>query len=495
MRDRGLLATLPGQRVSIRLAVRVQADDQRGQDNGTHTGGDGDQPQARVGAPVPPPPGDPARVRRRRLLFVNAMLVVTTILLVVAMFAIWANRLLFSPENWSNTSSQLLENPDIRSATANYLVDQLYAEVNVASLIRSGLPPQLQGLAAPAAGALRNAAVQGTELALSRPRVQALWARANRAADQTFITIVNGGKGPVRVNQGAVTLDLGAILADVASRLGLPSGIAAKLPPGAANLTVFKSNQLKVVQNGGNAIQGLALWLTILVPVLYAVAILLTPGLRRRTLMSVGFAGAFAGVVVLLLRSILTTQIANSLTNDDAIRPAIRATIGIGTDILSDIAGACILIGLVLIVAAWFAGPARICREAREALAPFVRERPVPTYAIALGVMVLVFIWNPIHATGTPAGIIVFTLLALLGTEVLRRQTAAEFPNARPGATRHAIHARWAKLRERREHPRAAWAPPPVTTAEQLRQLAELREHGQLTPDEYQAAKAQLLHG
>ena len=92
------------------------------------------------------------------------------------MFAIWANRLLFNPDNWSNTSTQLLQNPDIRDASANYLVDQLYANVNVGRLIKSGLPPRLQPLAGPAAGALRNVAVQGVDAALERPRVQTFWA-------------------------------------------------------------------------------------------------------------------------------------------------------------------------------------------------------------------------------------------------------------------------------------------------------------------------------
>ena len=42
--------------------------------------------------------------------------------------------------------------------------------------------------------------------------------------------------------------------------------------------------------------------------------------------------------------------------------------------------------------------------------------------------MALIFIWDPIPATGKPAGIIVFLALAFLGTYLLRRQTAAEFP-------------------------------------------------------------------
>ena len=152
--------------------------------------------------PAPGPQPATAAISRRRLIGVDILIGVTTILLVVGIFATWANRLLFSPDNWSKTSTQLLQDANVRSSTANYLVDQLYTNVNVAGVIKQGLPPQLQGLAGPAAGALRNAAVQGAELALSRPRVQQLWAQANRAADQTFIDVVNGRKGAVGVNQG-----------------------------------------------------------------------------------------------------------------------------------------------------------------------------------------------------------------------------------------------------------------------------------------------------
>lgn len=431
---------------------------------------------------------------RGRLIGVRILIGVTTLLLIVAMFAIWANRLLFNPDNWSKASTQLLENPDIRSSTANYLVDQLYANYNVPGLIRSGLPPQLQGLAAPAAGALRNAAVQGTELALSRPRVQNLWAQANRATDQLFIAVVNGGKGNVAVNGGAVTLNLGAVLDDVAARLGLSATVSEKLPPNIANLTIFKSDRLKVIQNAGKAVKGLALWLTILVPLLYALALLLAPGHRRRTLMTIGFAAVFAGVVVLFGRRILETQITNSLTDDASLRPAVRATIAIGTSLLVEVATAVIFVAVVLIAAAWFAGPARIARTEREAMAPFLRERPVAAYAITLGVLALLFIWNPIPATGTPAGIITFIVLALLGTQVLIRQTAVEFPEARSGAARQAMRARWAAVRDRRSSADAGRSPAPATTAEQLKQLAELRDGGEITAEEYQTAKAQLLH-
>jgi hypothetical protein len=49
--------------------------------------------------------------------------------------------------------------------------------------------------------------------------------------------------------------------------------------------------------------------------------------------------------------------------------------------------------------------------------------------------MVLIFIWHPIPATHRPAGVTVFLALAFLGTEVLRRQTAREFPDDSSEAT------------------------------------------------------------
>jgi hypothetical protein len=472
------------------------ADERGGREDAPDAGTAPTETQDTVQTPSSASTADAAAVKisRGRLIGVDVLIGVTTLLLVVGIFATWANRLLFSADNWSKTSTQLLQDPNVRSTTANYLVDQLYANVNVTGLIKQGLPTQLQALAAPAAGALRNAAVQGAELALSRPRVQQLWAQANRAADQTFIDIVNGRKGTVAVNQGVVSLDLASILNNIAARLGLPSDIASKLPPSVATLVIFKSNQLKYVQNGGKAIKGLALWLTILVPLLYALALLLAKGHRRRTLMTIGFAGIFAGVVIILARSILQGQVVNSLTSDASLQVTIRHVYNISTAILKDVASGVIFIAILLVAAAWFAGPARPAYATRHAISPFLREQAVATYGIVLGILVLVFIWNPIPATGKPLGILVFTVLAMLGTYILIGQTAREFPDAPSGAATQAIRARMASRRSRRHEPGNPNGPSAPTTAEQLSQLADLRDRGAISPDEYQSAKEKLLN-
>jgi len=135
-----------------------------------------------------------------------------------------------------------------------------------------------------------------------------------------------------------------------------------------------------------------------------------------------------AGVVVFLVRTILVSQVTDSLVKTEPAKPAAHAVLSIGTSMLAEIAGAFVVVGVPLIAAAWFAGPARLATSGRQVIAPFLREQAPWTYGIVDGIMLLIFIWNPIPATGKPAWIIVFLVLAFLGTYVLRRQIAEEFP-------------------------------------------------------------------
>ena len=171
-----------------------------------------DDTQTPQAAEKPAPPGPIGRGRR---ILVQAIIWVTTLLAVVAIFAIWANRQVFNPNNWANTSSQLLEDPKIRAATANYLVDQLYQNVDVAKELQQRLPKNLRPVAQPLAGVLQNAAINAANRALANGKVQLVWRQANRAADQTLLSIVNGGKGAVQSNNGVVVLDLSEIIKSI----------------------------------------------------------------------------------------------------------------------------------------------------------------------------------------------------------------------------------------------------------------------------------------
>jgi hypothetical protein len=148
--------------------------------------------------------------------------------------------------------------------------------------------------------------------------------------------------------------------------------------------------------------------------------------------MSVGISGVVAGLVVILFRSLIVTNVPNSLVKDASVKPAANAVVSIATTMLTQIAGAVILIGVVVVVCAWFAGPSRFAVPARRWLAPYVRAHPAAMYGAVAVILLIIFIWQPIPATGKPVGMLVFAVLAAVGTEILRRQMDREFPD--PGS-------------------------------------------------------------
>jgi hypothetical protein len=391
-------------------------------DAGTDVAPAGDAVQARSALPT-----DGAH-----RIWVRVILVLATVLAVLSIFAIWANRQLMNPTNWAKTSTALLQKPTIRSALSGYLIDQLYANVDVPEQLKSGLPSQLAPLAGPISGALHNLAEQGTERALELPRVQDGWRTANYAADQALVTIVKGGGSRVQINGGTVSLNLRQIVADLAQRLGLPAGVAEKLPASVANLKVITSDQLGLVRNLAKTLHALALWLTVLTFALYALAVYLARGHRRRTLMWVGLSLVLAGIVALLGRTIGQGQIVSAITSDASIEPAANDAYSVATSLLVQVASASIIIGIPVILSAWFAGPARWAVSARRFLAPHFREHPGLAYWITAGLLALVFLWGPIPATRNPLEMLLFTILAFTGAHVLRGQIAEEFPDLQP---------------------------------------------------------------
>ncbi len=202
--------------------------------------------------------GSPGKQRRGR---VYALLAIASLLAFLSVFAIWANRQALENDTWTETSTELLEDPDIREAVADFMVDELFANVDVQAELAQTLPPRLQPLAGPAAGALRGLADRLANEALQRPRVQKLWEEANRNAHQTFIDVVEHDADE------DVNLDLGAIVGDLGEQLGVD--VSSRLPPGSAQIEVISQDQLSGVQKAVKALRGAAIALLVLSLVLY----------------------------------------------------------------------------------------------------------------------------------------------------------------------------------------------------------------------------------
>jgi hypothetical protein len=364
---------------------------------------------------------------------------VATLLGVIAIFAVWANRQLLDTGYWTSTNTKLIESPPIREAVSGYLTEQLYANVDVAGELKKELPSELQPLADPAAGALKDVVQKGINLLLERPRVQELWSKANQITHAQFVSLIENKNKFVKLpGGGAVVLDLRPMLGEVAEKVGAPASVTEKIPAKVAQLRIVTSKQLKTMQNAVNLLRSLALILPLLVVAMFALAVYLARGRRRHTLTEVGAAFVGAGLAVVVIRGIAGSKVVDSLATTEAVRPAAQAAWSIGTSVLANVAWSTVFIGVVVVLAAILAGPTRGATSLRQLMAPYMRDRPDITFGALALILLLFFAWGPIAATKTLSGIVIIIVLAVFGTEMLRRQTAREFPDAQIHHRHHA---------------------------------------------------------
>ncbi len=417
------------------------------------------------------------------------LIVVATVTGFFAVFAVWAKRQLLETDTWTQTSSQLLEDEDIRVAVADFLVSSLYRNVDVERQLSGVLPRQARPLAGPAAGGLRQLAERVALTALERPRVQLVWEEANRNAHATLLRIVEGGGDTVSTQNGVVSLNLGTLVQRVGEQVGVNT--AGKIPPQASRIEVLRADELSFAQDMVNLLQELAIILPAAALALYAVAIYLARGWRRRAVRACGIGFIVIGIAVLVARNLAGTAVVDSLASTAAAEPAATSTWEIGTSLLRDSGVAMIGYGIVIVFGAWLAGPGSIGATARRAITPLLRERGV-AYAVLAAIVGIVFWWGPTEGTRRLIPSLVLIALLVAGLEALRWQAISDFPDE----TWERRSERWRASLSRvghREPSRAKVAAGSEVRLQQLERLARLRDAGVLSVEELEREKARIL--
>ena len=355
------------------------------------------------------------------------LVVIAAVIGLIAGLNVWVKRQALSSDNWANASSQLLENEKIRGALSVYLVNQIYQNVDVTKALQQRLPPRAKGLAAPLAAGLQGTAVTSVDALLARPRVQKLWKEANRKAHQLFIAVLNGKHGVLVQSGGNVVLDLKPILKQLGQQTGLGSRLEGRLPPDAGQIVIMKGNQLGAARKAVKVVRALSYFLFFLVLGLYALAIWIAHGRRRKLLLGAGISVLAVGLIILVVRRFAGEYLVNALTTNTDDKHAVTAAWSIGTQLLRNVGFNAVIYGLGIIFAAWIAGPSRAATWSRRSLAPTMRDHPVVIYGAVAVALFLVLLAGPTDAQRIFPLLILFAL-AFVGTAILRRQTQREFP-------------------------------------------------------------------
>jgi hypothetical protein len=374
-----------------------------------------------------------ATVRR---VVVAVLLVLATLLWSAGIVGVWAQRQLLDTDNWVQTSDRLLENGQIRETLSDALLQRLYAGRPVEAKLEETLPAPLNKLAAPISAGLRQIADNNAPKVLGSAAVLSAWETSNRTAHKALVAILEGKAAA----NGEVNLDLQNILTQVANGTGLPAGIVDRLPPEQRQLVILQSDQLKAAQDAVQNVKKLVVVLVIVAILLYAIAIAVSPD-RRRGAVGVAASLLFAGLAILALRRIGDHTVVETLARSADVRPAIEAAFFIGTSLLVDVAQGTILLGFLLLVGAWLAGPGKRATALRRVSAPALRDRP-GTVRVVLGLLLLLLIiWGPVPWTQKLVPVLILIVAAFIWLEWVRRRTLEEFGDIEPGELGRTLRA------------------------------------------------------
>jgi hypothetical protein len=448
---------------------------------------------------------------RRRL--VRALIVLGSVFAFLSVFAIWTERQALNTEDWVDTSGRLIQNETIRETVGDYLVDQLYENVDVEKELSEILPGDTKDLAGPVSGGLRQVAGDGADQVLKSSTAQELWKESNRTAHEQLLAVLEEKEGPVSTEEGEVSLNLGELVTNLAEQVGIGADLASKLPPDAGQITILRSDQLKTAQDVVVAVKGLALLLSLLTFLCFGLAIYLSREGRWVTVLSCGIGLIAAGFAVIVAREVAGGIVVGQLVEEESVEPAAEAAWSIGTSLMNSIATTAIVIGVLFGIAGWLASPSGSARSARRLLAPVLKEHVAYVYA---GLAILVgfyFLSAPTQNLRSFLTTLAIAGLAAFGIHELRKQTAEEFPDADyddvfGGAKERVVGAvKDANLAERASKLRlpemrgpsagreSATSPADDDDARlaRLERLATLHEKGVLTDEELAAEKARVL--
>jgi len=362
----------------------------------------------------------------------RVVLGVAALLALVALLGAWVDRQLLDTEEWTETSAALLRDERIRDPLADALAARVADGSRATEALETVLPPRLQPLAPEAGALVREAAQRATERLLDEPPVQRLWVDANRVTHAQFVKIVDGG-GTVVAGRGLV-LDLRPLAVEVAQQAGFSGERIEQLTP-RGRIVLLRPAEVTTLRRLGDLLHTLS-WLPgVLALALYALAIWLARGRRRRALLAAGASLVAVGLLALLARRVAGHELVDAAAGNGPYVPTAQAVWRIATTLLADLAVGVVVVGLFAAAGAWLAGPGRRATWLRARSAPALTAEPAAVLGGTLLVYLALLAWGPLAVLRRPLAIVVFGVLLLVGVWLLRQQLLRERAAAHDGGS------------------------------------------------------------
>lgn len=287
-----------------------------------------------------------------------ALIVLACICSVLALTLTWIRNETLDTDRYVETVAPLADNPAIQNAVSDAVTAELVRTVNPEQLIRQSLPEQAAPLAGPLSGAVSGFVRTAVGKLVDSPAFATLWKAISRESHAQMVAVLTGKRTALNrlAAEGQVKLDLTPIVGPAKAFLER-QGIKAAGTTATPSVVVFDLSALRTAQDAVRALKGLTLLFTILAPLLFLLAIVLSRD-RRRSLITAGIslAGSMAalGVLIAIGRSLYLDSLAANVPNAAAAAffDTIVRFFGLGIRLTA-------VAGLVVALAAWWSGPGR----------------------------------------------------------------------------------------------------------------------------------------
>jgi hypothetical protein len=425
-----------------------------------------------------PPVTETVRTHRApgRVTASAVLLILGCLLAPLSVTAVWASAELSDTDRYVETVAPLADDPAVRSAVANQvtasvldslevedlttqLLDTLAAQENVPPRVAAALP----ALAVPISDGVESFTRTQIRNIMATPQFAQVWEQVNRVAHTQVVRLLEGTQGGAVSAQGdTITLNLAPIIEQVKARL-VAQGftLAENIPVVDRSFVLVQSDAIASAQSFYSLLNTLGAWLSVVALLLFAAGLFLARDHRRALLR--GALGVTAAMVVVgaglaIFRTVYVESTPAGILTPDAAGSVFDTLVRFLRTGLRAVA----VLGLVVALAAFVAGPSTAAARTRSSLRggfaflrgsaesagwnagrvgtwAFAHKRGLQVGVLAAAGLTLMFWTAP--TVGTVVFVTLVVLLFLAVVEFLARPPAAVVADAGTPATEAAAEA------------------------------------------------------
>jgi hypothetical protein len=289
---------------------------------------------------------------------VIAVIALACICSLLALTFTWVRNQTLNTDRYVATVAPLAQNKAIQGAVTGALTAEFVKEVDPQKLAEEKLPSSAAPLAGPIAQAITGFVRTIIGKVVESKQFATLWKEISRESHAQVVAILTGKRPALDklAAKGKVTLNLEPVVGPSRAFLS-KEGISGTPLDASPSLVVFDLSSLETAQGAVKTLKGFTLIFTILAPLLFIVAVLMSRN-RRRTIITSGLSLAgtmvILGLILLLGREFYLEGLPSNVPRDAAAAffDTIVRFFATGIRITA-------LVGLVAALSAWWSGPGR----------------------------------------------------------------------------------------------------------------------------------------